>query len=145
MLAPSALAAGAARLRQAMRAYSRRCKPAACAASLRQALRACRKCKNYFFFFFAVPPAGDRTSSRLRRAARNARAFGARSRRCAPAAGAVRLPQALRAATGAARLLNMQNHFLIEQPRACGARPAILLLAISNLNLPRNAVHASTD
>ena len=33
-------------------------------------------------------PAGDRTRSRLQRSPRHARAFGARSRRCAPAAGA---------------------------------------------------------
>ena len=71
MLAHSALAAGAARLPPFL--------------------------FSFFFFFFLFTPAGNRTSSRLRRSARNARAFGARSRRCAPAAGAVRLPQALRA------------------------------------------------
>jgi hypothetical protein len=42
----------------------------------------------FLFLFLLFTPAGDRTSSRLRRSARNARAFGARSRRCAPAAGA---------------------------------------------------------
>ena len=53
-----------------------------------------RACRLFFLFgFLLFTPAGDRTSSRLRRSARHARAFGARSRRCAPAAGAARLPQ----------------------------------------------------
>jgi hypothetical protein len=57
-----------------------------------QALRACsRRYAPVFFLFLLFTPAGDRTSSRLRRSARHARAFGARSRRCAPAAGAARL------------------------------------------------------
>ena len=97
MLAPSALAAGAARLQQALRAcrlYSNSPlrvieHPRACdarPATLAPSVLAAGPVRRFFVFLLLLfTPAGDRTSSRLRRSPHNARAFGACSRRCAPA------------------------------------------------------------
>jgi hypothetical protein len=78
------------------------------------------------FFFFVFTPAGDRTSSRLRRSARNAR----RSARNARAFGARSAPAASFFVFCCLPLR------VIEHPRACGARPAMLAPSALVARLP---------